>query len=189
MWANFSEGEHENFRKLQQFAPVYRKEAWTRGLRALGVDDSALGAELAERFPAERRSRPLAYEETFEVLDELKGKYKLLLLTNGAPDLQKEKIAGFPELASYFDFIVISGEFGEGKPSPAIFRHAVELLGIDTAEGIMVGDKLTTDILGSGSIGMPNVWINAHGVTRTDEIVPRYEIRRLRDLLGIVRQL
>ncbi|MBC8081443.1 MAG: HAD-IA family hydrolase, partial [Gorillibacterium sp.] len=183
------EGEHESFRKLEAFAPGYRKNAWTRGLAAMGIDDPELGAQLAERFPQERRSRPLAYEETFEVLDQLKENYKLLLLTNGSPDLQKEKIAGFPQLASYFDHIIISGEFGEGKPSPAIFHHATKLLGIQPVEGLMVGDKLTTDICGSGSIGMRNVWINANGITRTDEFIPTYEIRRLSEITEIIRQL
>ncbi|MBW7454104.1 HAD family hydrolase, partial [Paenibacillus sepulcri] len=35
LWANFLEGEQEEFRKLQQLAPAYRREAWTRGLKAL----------------------------------------------------------------------------------------------------------------------------------------------------------
>lgn len=190
LWATFSGGEHESFRKLQQLAPGYRVEAWTRGLRAVGVEHpEELGVELADRFPQERRARPLAYEETFEVLDELKGRYKLLLLTNGAPDLQQEKIAGLPQLAGYFDHILISGDFGEGKPSPAIFHKAVQLLDILPEEGIMVGDKLTTDILGSSMIGMPNVWINAHGATSAGaDALPTYEITRLRELLSILQE-
>jgi putative hydrolase of the HAD superfamily len=186
LWARFNEGEHESFRLLEKLAPGYRKEAWTRGLKAEGIDDPALGERLAERFPKERRARPLVYEETFEVLDSLKGKYKLLLLTNGAPDLQKEKIAGFPELASYFDHIVISGEFGEGKPANSIFRHAAGFLEIEPSEGLMVGDKLTTDILGSNRIGMRNVWINRHGYTRTSEIMPTYEIKSLTELQAVI---
>lgn len=188
LWAEFSGGEHESFRKLQALAPGYRIEAWTRGLKALGIDDAEFGEILASRFPAERRARPLAYEETFEVLDALKGRYKLLLLTNGAPDLQQEKISGFPQLAAYFDHIIISGEFGEGKPSPSIFRRAVQLLDIYPEEGIMVGDKLTTDILGSGSIGMPNVWINAHGAAPSGDAKPTWEISRLRELLDILKR-
>lgn len=188
-WAYFSGGEHEMFRKLETQSPGYRVEAWTRGLSGIGIEDAGLGKKLAELFPVERRKRPIVYAETFQVLDELKGKVKLLLLTNGAPDLQEEKIAGFPELASYFDHIVISGTFGEGKPSPSIFKHAVELLGIEPSEGLMVGDKLTTDIMGSGGIGMPNVWINHHGVVRSDEIVPVHEVADLNGLLALIRSL
>ncbi|MBB3110362.1 putative hydrolase of the HAD superfamily [Paenibacillus phyllosphaerae] len=186
LWANFKEGEQEEFRKLEALAPNYRREAWTRGLKALGVDDPALGQELAEQFPAERRKRPYVYEETFEVLKKLKGNYKLLLLTNGSPDLQQEKLDGVPDLAPYFDHIIISGTFGQGKPAAPIFKHALERLGIEPEDGIMVGDKLTTDILGSNTIGMTSVWINRHGATRTDEIIPSHEIKHLEELLPLL---
>ncbi|RKN84316.1 HAD family hydrolase [Paenibacillus ginsengarvi] len=187
LWARFSAGEQESFRKLEKLAPGYRSASWTKGLKALGIDDEALGYRLGEMFPQERRARPLVYEETFEVLNELKGNVKLLLLTNGSPDLQREKIAGVPGLADYFDHIVISGSFGQGKPASAIFHHAMELLGIQPEEGLMVGDKLTTDILGANGVGMKSVWINRHGMIRSDEIVPVYEIanlRQIRSLLG-----
>lgn len=187
LWAHFAAGEQEEFRKLQKLAPEYRKAAWTLGLKALGIDNEELGAKLAEQFPAERRKRPIVYEETFEVLDQLKGKYKLLLLTNGSPDLQKEKLDGVPALIPYFDHIIISGEFGEGKPAASIFRHALEKLGIEPDHGIMVGDKLTTDILGANTIGMTSVWINRHGMTRSDEIIPTHEIKSLRELLPLLK--
>ncbi|MUT67324.1 HAD family hydrolase [Paenibacillus sp. NEAU-GSW1] len=188
LWANFREGEQEEFRKLEQLAPNYRKESWTRGLKALGVDNEDLGTKLAEQFPAERRKRPYVYEETFRLLDHLKGKYKLLLLTNGSPDLQREKLAGVPDLVPYFDHIIISGEFGEGKPAASIFRHALERLGIEPDHGIMVGDKLTTDILGANTIGMTSVWVNRHGAVRNDEIVPSHEISHLEQILTLLEQ-
>ncbi len=187
LWAPFREGEQEEFRKLEAIAPEYRKAAWTNGLKSLGVDDEQLGAELAEQFPAERRARPIVYEETFRLLDALKGNYKLLLLTNGSPDLQREKLAGVPELIPYFDHIIISGEFGEGKPAASIFKHALERLGIEPEHGIMVGDKLTTDILGANTIGMTSVWINRHGMVRNDEIVPSHEIKHLEELLPLLQ--
>ncbi|MDQ0875368.1 putative hydrolase of the HAD superfamily [Paenibacillus sp. V4I3] len=186
LWANFTQGENENFRKLEKLAPGYRTESWTRGLAALGIEDRELGYKLGELFPAERRRRPYVYEETFRVLDALKGSYQLLLLTNGSPDLQKEKLAGVPNIAPYFDHIVISGEFGVGKPATSIFNHALGLLGIEAEEGIMIGDKLTTDILGSGTVGMRNIWINHHGLQSGDEIVPVYEVSRLQDILPII---
>ncbi|MCC3373192.1 HAD family hydrolase [Cohnella sp. REN36] len=189
LWGNFTAGEHDMFRKMAQIVPGYRREAWTRGLAALGVDNPALGAELAELFPSHRRKLPLVYEETYDVLNALKGKYKLLLLTNGSPDLQEEKLAMTPELAPYFDEIVISGRFGEGKPSPRLFAHAVERLGVEVEEAVMVGDKLTTDIQGANGVGMISIWINRHGASRNDEIVPRHEIARLDELPELLAKL
>ncbi|WP_055107973.1 HAD family hydrolase [Paenibacillus ihumii] len=186
LWAHFTAGEQPEFRKLEQLAPVYRKESWRRGLLALGIDNEELAAELAEQFGKERRARPHVYEETFEVLQELKGKVKLLLLTNGCPALQQEKLNGVPELAPFFDEIIISGAFGKGKPDSAIFRHALERLGVEANEAIMVGDKLTTDIIGSLGVGMKAVWINRVGHERSDEIIPDYEIKHLSELHDII---
>ncbi|RKP56928.1 HAD family hydrolase [Cohnella endophytica] len=189
LWGKFERGDHPMFRKLQQLAPEYRIQAWTNGLAALGVDHPELGRKLAEWFPAQRRKLKYVYEETFAVLDELKGKYKLLLLTNGSPDLQQEKLDGMPDLIPYFDSIVISGNFGEGKPSSKLFAHAMEQIGITPEEGVMVGDKLTTDILGANRIGMTSVWINRHGAVRNDEIIPSYEIQSLQGLLDLLPKL
>lgn len=189
LWGNFTAGEQPEFRRMEQLAPVYRKESWRRGLAALGIDDEALAETLAARFAAERRSRPYMYEETLQVLDKLRGKVKLLLLTNGCPALQQEKLDGVPELTPYFDHIVISGSFGKGKPDKSIFMHALDLLQISPEQGVMVGDKLTTDILGGLGAGLTTVWINRNGKELDPDIQPDYQISHLAELLPLVESL
>ena len=189
LWGNFTAGEQPEFRKMEQLAPIYRKESWRRGLAALGVNDEALAETLAAKFAAERRIRPYMYEETLQVLDQLRGQVKLLLLTNGCPALQQEKLDGVPELIPYFDHIVISGSFGKGKPDKEIFLHALQLLDISPEQGIMVGDKLTTDIQGGLAAGLTTVWINRNGKAPNPEIKPDYEIRHLSELLPLVQAL
>lgn len=189
LWGNFNAGEQPEFRAMEKLAPVYRKESWNRGLLALGVNNEELAGQLAEQFGAERRARPHIYEETFQILNDLKGQVKLLLLTNGCPALQQEKLDGVPELAPYFNEIIISGSFGKGKPDPSIFEHALSRLGVKASEALMVGDKLTTDIKGALSAGIHSVWVNRDGKTRTDEIIPDYEIKHLYELHGIIDSL
>jgi putative hydrolase of the HAD superfamily len=173
---------------MQEMVPGYRKDAWTLGLKAMGIEDSEFGLELGERFPEERRKLPFVYEDTFETLDALKGKYKLLLLTNGSPDLQNTKLTITSELVPYFDQIVISGDFGRGKPDPSLFEHALSLMSLDKDEAIMIGDNLMTDILGANRIGMKTVWINRHNKER-NEVIPTYEIKQLAELFGILNEL
>jgi putative hydrolase of the HAD superfamily len=187
LWGNFLDDE-DNFRKMKEIVPGYRREAWTRGLATLGIDDPEFGYELGELFPAERRKTPFVYEDTFPVLDKLKGKYKLLLLTNGSPDLQNTKLEITPEIAPYFDYILISGAFGRGKPDPSIFEHALGVMSIEKDEAIMVGDNLMTDILGASRAGIKSVWINRHNKER-NEVTPDYEIHHLEELLPILEKL
>ncbi|MCM3768704.1 HAD family hydrolase [Neobacillus niacini] len=187
LWGNFFDDQDE-FRKMKELVPGYRKDAWTAGLKALGVDDPDFGHELGERFPQERRKSPFVYEETFATLDALKGNYQLLLLTNGSPDLQNTKLTITPELAPYFDHIVISGDYGRGKPDPGIFEHALSQIGLQKEDVIMVGDNLMTDILGANRAGIKSVWINRHNKER-NEIIPTYEIHHLQELFAILKEL
>lgn len=188
LWGNFLD-EDENFRKMSQIVPQYRKNAWTKGLLALGIDDPAFGAELGERFPEERRKKPFVYDDTFTTLDQLKGKYKLLLLTNGSPDLQNTKLKMTPELVPYFDHIIISGAFGKGKPDPSIFEHALEVSESKAEEVLMVGDNLMTDILGANRTGIRSVWINREGITPKGDVTPTFEIKNLSELVDLLKKL
>ncbi|MGG1678093.1 HAD family hydrolase [Neobacillus sp. NRS-1170] len=187
LWGNFLDDQDE-FKKMKETVPAYRKNAWTLGLKAMGIEDPDFGHELAERFPQERRNLPFVYEETFKILDDLKDNYQLLLLTNGSPDLQNTKLAITPELVPYFDQIVISGDFGRGKPDPAIFEHALERMSLHKEEAIMVGDNLMTDILGANRAGIKSVWINRHKKER-NEVIPSYEIKHLEELYSILEEL
>lgn len=187
LWGDFLD-DHDDFRKMKEMVPIYRKDAWTAGLKALGVDDADFGMELAERFPQERRKLPFVYEESFKILDRLKGNYQLLLLTNGSPDLQRTKLEITPELVPYFDQIVISGDFGRGKPDPTIFEHALERLSVQKDEVIMVGDNLMTDILGANRAGIKTVWINRHDKVR-NEVIPTFEIKHLEELFPLLEEL
>lgn len=183
-WGEFSE-EGEDYRKLRNIVGDYRKKSWLQGLQAVGINDEFLAEEMAETFPEERKRHVYLYEETLDVLEELKGKYQLLMLTNGSSSLQNKKIKMSPELKLYFEYIIISGTFGSGKPDPAIFKHALNLLSINNSEALMVGDNLHTDILGAIRTGINSVWINHYGV-KCNEIKPTYQITRLRELIPLI---
>ncbi|MBM7572537.1 HAD family hydrolase [Aquibacillus albus] len=187
LWGNFLDDD-ENFQKMSKIVPTYRRDAWTKGLQTLGINDPELGAELAERFPIERQKNPIVYEETFHILDRLNDDYQLLLLTNGSPDLQHTKLKLTPKLKSYFDHVVISGDFGRGKPDPTIFEHALEKAGVNKDEVLMVGDNLMTDILGSNRVGIKNVWINREN-KQINDVTPTYEIEDLHDLFPLLDKL
>jgi putative hydrolase of the HAD superfamily len=186
LWGNFLD-EKEEFNRMKETVPGYRKDTWTLGLKKMGVDDADFGFQLAESFPENRKKLPFVYEDTFKTLDALKDQYQLLLLTNGSPDLQNTKLTITPELVPYFDQIVISGDFGRGKPDPSLFQHALQLLSLEKDEALMVGDNLMTDILGANRAGIRSVWINRHNKAR-NEVIPTYEIHHLSELFPILEK-
>ncbi len=186
LWGDFNDN-HEQFQKLKEIAPTYRNHAWITGLQRLGIDNQSLGEELAERFRTERKANPFVYEEIFAVLDQLYKSYTLILITNGSPELQNNKLQITPQITPYFKHIVISGAFGKGKPDPSIFSHALSTAGIKPHEAIMVGDNLLTDILGANRSGIRSVWVNRHHKPRNNDIVPDVEITHLNELFAALK--
>lgn len=188
LWGGFDDPTPE-FQKMKGIVGQYRTQAWTNGLKKLGIEDEVFGRELGERFVEERKAAPFLYEDTFTVLDELKDRYQLVLLTNGAPSLQNLKLEITPEIAPYFDHIVISGDFGKGKPDASIFEFVLEKNHLQPEEAIMVGDNLMTDILGSSRVGMRNVWINRENKPHNPDITPTYEVTSLTAFLELLKEL
>ncbi|WP_064093294.1 HAD family hydrolase [Rossellomorea aquimaris] len=187
LWGDFDDDHHEQFSKLKELVPSYREEAWTQGLTSIGINDRQLGKELAEYFRKERKKRPYVYEDTFYILDALKDKYDLMLLTNGSPQLQNTKLGITPELQPYFKEIIISGKVGRGKPETEMFQQALESISLQNDEVIMVGDNLMTDILGASRMGIKTVWVNREN-KKLDKVIPDYEISQLRELLPLISQ-
>lgn len=187
LWGTFND-TGEDFEQMHQLMPDYQVNAWTNGLKACGIIDPMLGETLAKQFVSERKKHPYTYEETFDVLDQLKDDYQLLLLTNGAPSLQNTKLKITPEIAEYFKHIVISGDFGRGKPDPKIFEFALEKAITTPDNVVMIGDNLMTDILGANRTGIKNIWINHHQQT-AEQVKPTYEVKRLKEILPILKAL
>lgn len=180
-------GEDSSLAALRAWAPEYRQAAWSGALAELGVRDDILAAELARRFVAERGARNRVFPEVPPLLAALRPDYKLAIVTNGAPDLQREKIAG-AGLAARVDAIVVSGEIGAGKPDPRPFAVALAALGIGADAALVVGDSLERDIAGARAAGVRGIWLDRDGRSRgQDDAVPVPCIGDLRELLVLLR--
>ena len=185
LWARFS-GDDPNLKVLHQWAPTYRREAWERALADQNVCDLSFAEQLAAVFPVERRARHVVFPEVETVLKDLRGNYRLALVTNGVPDLQHEKIQG-ANLAQYFDAVIISGEVGVGKPDPRIFALALEELSACPAKAVMVGDSLARDINGAQRAGLKGIWVNRSGDDCGDEVTPDAQIANLSELRDVLQ--
>ena len=125
-------------------------------------------------------------EQAEEIVKALHPHHSLLLITNGLKDVQRPRLK-HSGLDSYFKEIVISEEVGAAKPDPRIFDIAFERMGRPPkSEVLIVGDNLMADIGGGNQYGIATCWFNPAGKPHLDGIVPRYEIRRLEQLLHIL---
>ncbi len=157
---------------------------------------AALFAEMGLSAQAEQVAR--AYEENLsqghyflpgaeEARKSLSEKYKLYLASNGTAGGQagRLKSAG---IIPYFQEIFVSEEMGYNKPDPAYFDACfARIPGFRKERAMMVGDSLTSDILGGIQAGIATCWVNPHH--KTGEIHPDYEIESITQLEALLHNL
>lgn len=159
LWGPFGPSEDPMLAALHAFVPDYRRRVWEGALAVCGLRNERLAAALAERFLAERRARQRPYLWSREVLEGLRSGYRMGMITNGAPDLQRLKLTG-TGLADFFDPLVVSGDLGIGKPEAAIFAHVLAQAGVASEEAMMIGDSWYRDVMGAMASGLRAVWLN-----------------------------
>lgn len=119
----------------------------------------------------------------------LAPKYRLYIASNGHSKTQHGRL-GQSGIAPYFSDIFISQEFGFYKPDVHFFEACFERIpDFRREETVMVGDRLSSDILGGNLAGIPTVWINPDGDRGDGEILPTYEIRSLSELPGVIEEI
>jgi epoxide hydrolase-like predicted phosphatase len=100
-------------------------------------------AGLGNRWKQMDRDIPFNFpriDETFKLLEMLKGKYKLAVLTNNPPEIMDrwEKVGDYKK---YFDIIIDSSEVGLRKPSKEIFMLTCQELKLSPEECLFIEDS------------------------------------------------
>ncbi len=181
LWARYSTPGLEG---LAAWAKGFRQRVFREALEALGGPVERAG-ELAEAFFRERRRYPL-FPEVPEFLAALKEMGAIpVLLTNGVPDLQREKLVG-SGLKEAFPLTLVSGEVGLGKPDPRLFRMALCAYGVATEEAVMVGDNPERDIQGALLAGVTAVWVDRGHRPPDPRFPPHLTVRDLRQALALL---
>ena len=94
------------------------------------------------------------------------------------------------DLYPYFETVFVSQEIGYNKPSVEYFDACfARIPGFNREKCLMVGDSLTSDILGGINAGIRTCWVNPGHKTAPEHIKPDYEIERLADLPALLENL
>jgi putative hydrolase of the HAD superfamily len=183
LWGDFA-GDSPDLVALRTWSMGFRRSLFDSILREqeLPDDDGAL----AEEFSRARRKHQRLMPDAKETLARLKAAFKIGLLTNGVPDMQREKLAA-SGLAPFFDAVAVSGEHLFGKPKLEIFHILLRELGTPPEAAMMVGNSLVRDIAGAQAAGLGStVWINVPGSEEFADVTPDHTISALHELPAIV---
>ena len=152
-----------------------------------GIDVDGKKADVL--FRDELAKAPLKFfNSTLETIDRLSPECELFIVTNGVTDTQKRRIAQL-EFKDILSGVYISEETGYQKPMSEFFDYIFERIGEEKRKtSIIVGDSLTSDILGGKNAGITTCWFNYRNKENNSDIVPDYEIQSLYELVNLVEE-
>lgn len=99
------------------------------------------------------------FDGAIEILDYLRPKYELHIITNGFNEVQYRKMKA-SGLAPYFDKIITSEDAGVKKPNPIIFDYALNHTKAQKSNSIMIGDNWEADVMGAINFGLDAIYFN-----------------------------
>jgi putative hydrolase of the HAD superfamily len=99
------------------------------------------------------------FEGTIEILDYLKPKYNLHIITNGFAEIQENKLNN-SYISHYFKTITNSEMVGVKKPNHLIFDFALDFANTKKENSIMIGDCIDADVRGALDAGLDAIFFN-----------------------------
>ena len=124
-----------------------------------------------------------------EAVEALSKKYKLYLASNGTAKVQAGRLKS-ANISRFFEQVFVSQELGANKPSLEYFEKCFDRIpGIDKKKTIMVGDSLTSDILGGQNAGIATCWVNPDHKPGREDIRVDYQIEALSQLEALLESL
>lgn len=159
------------------------RRRYSHPLECVGVNDRQLAdtfcREALGRIPTKGPLMPGA----LELLEYLRPKYNMYILSNGFKELQSRKMrtAG---IDGYFDALILSEDIGINKPNRELYEYALVRTGSKLNESLMIGDMFDTDIVGAANIGMEQMYYNpkekkGHAFSPTYEVTHLLQIKEI----------
>ncbi len=176
LWRRFELGEVDRDTVIySRFGELFQQ---------IGIEDDGIAFE--EDYQELLGMQGFLIKEAPELLAYLQGSYALYIVTNGitATQLSRFKESGMDR---YVKRIFVSEETGYQKPRKEFFDYCFKKIGhIDLSETLIIGDSLSSDILGGNNAGIDTCWYNPAALPNTLGVRVDYEIRNLKELYHIL---
>jgi putative hydrolase of the HAD superfamily len=138
--------------------------------------------KISEQYITYLSTFPHLFEGAIELLEALKSRFKLHIITNGFDKVQQFKIEN-SGIKSFFEFVFTAEKVGFKKPHPEIFIQSLKTVNTTAEASIMIGDSFEADILGALNQGMQAIHFNSHNEEVHAKCPIVYSLAELKALL------
>ncbi len=122
-----------------------------------------------------------------ETVEALSKEYRLFLVSNGTAVVQEPRIQS-ADIGQYFEAVFISQKIGINKPAKGYFDYCFSHIpDFEPAKTMIVGDSLSSDILGGKNAGIATCWVNPEHNQAPSDLRPDYQIETLVQLPQLLK--
>lgn len=173
MWAAFERKEIEKATLVvDRFKQLFEQYA-------INLNCSDFNQRYLDRLADESK----LYEGALAFCQKVAEKCQVIIATNGVSHVQKKRLK-HSGLSAIVSQVIVSEDAGYQKPDEGFFAYSFEKAGIDSkAETVIIGDSLSSDILGGLRYGITTVWYNPNDLPNTSSIQPHYTARSYEQVL------
>jgi putative hydrolase of the HAD superfamily len=159
---------------------LLREERFKRTFIQMGIAPELIPHAFEEDYVRISPTKTNLFEGAKKVLDYLRSRYELHIISNGFKETTLTKMSG-SGLNPYFKNVIISEDVGVNKPDKAVFQYALDKAEAKIQESIMIGDSLEADIYGAQNFGMQAIFFNPLKKEKPADVP--WEIYHLEELL------
>ena len=116
---------------------------------------SRLSGEPEDSIRQDFRSRVSIKKDTVALIESLKEKYPIVLVSNAMKGWLKNLLVK-EDLLRLFDHVIISGEIGLIKPERPIFDAALAAVGVEPSEAVFLDDS-ERNVKGACAVGINGI--------------------------------
>ena len=154
-------------------------ERFVRTLKRLGVEDNEvapLAENLRKTHMARVREVTKAPPSRIEAMKKIAKHMRVGLISNFDDSETGHLIMADTGIRDLFEALIISADTGYRKPNPLIFKQILEMMRLEPADILFVGDTPHDDVLGSKNVGMHSAWIRTRNHRELPEGIPAPDI-------------
>ena len=103
-----------------------------------------------------------------EILEDLRAKgYRLFAASNSFGHLQRSRL-DYAGILPFFEDTYISMDIGYDKPDVRFYEEALRRCGLQAHEVVMIGDSMTTDVIGAKAAGLDAIYFDRSSMSLAD---------------------
>lgn len=162
-------------------------ERFRRWLREQGLTGDC--AAMQSHYAAFLGESTLLLPGALELCRALAPHHEMYILTNAVASVQRTRFAN-SEIAPYFKDVFISETIGAAKPDPRYYEYVFRAVpGLTRENALVIGDSLSSDILGANNAGLPCLWFDPRGQSAPSDLRIDYRCTSLVEVLALIQRI